>query len=355
MFTALPFPADPRAVTDADFPAQGTIADRLTFLLHYAVLAPSVLNTQPWRFSVEERVVHLYADRTRQLRRLDPAGRELTISCGAALYHLRVAARHFGHEPHVHAFPYRDEPDLLATFAVPLPHRPTPEDDRLFHAIQRRFTYRHPFSPMPVPADLTARLVQAARSEGARLVVLESPEGKRAAAELIAEGIGLQGADRPTVDEIRGWLRSDADPRRDGVRDRYQGEGDRLSGVRAPSSILADWMRDLTAAAPALLVLTTAADVPRAWLAAGQALGRVLLTATAHDFQASYANQPAEVEVLRPRLADLAGGGFPQLVFRLGRPIGPEGTPRRPVQDVLDLGGPETPARTRRPPHAARA
>ncbi|MGZ4520454.1 MAG: Acg family FMN-binding oxidoreductase, partial [Mycobacteriaceae bacterium] len=59
--------------------------------LDVACRAPSVHNTQPWRWAIAEHSVHLFADGSRRLPVVDPDGREMTISCGAALHHARVA------------------------------------------------------------------------------------------------------------------------------------------------------------------------------------------------------------------------------------------------------------------------
>ncbi|MDX6584329.1 MAG: hypothetical protein QOI10_3513, partial [Solirubrobacterales bacterium] len=59
--------------------------------LELAVRAPSLHNTQPWRWRVGDESVQLYLDQARQLPATDPEGRELIISCGAALHHLLVA------------------------------------------------------------------------------------------------------------------------------------------------------------------------------------------------------------------------------------------------------------------------
>ncbi|WP_229440580.1 hypothetical protein [Massilia sp. BSC265] len=56
------------------------------------MLAPSSHNTQPWLFRMAESSIDLFADRTRALPVNDPDDRELTISCGCALMHLRIAA-----------------------------------------------------------------------------------------------------------------------------------------------------------------------------------------------------------------------------------------------------------------------
>ena len=84
-----------RAVSDAPFPARGSIRDKLRFALEYAVLAPSSHNSQPWHFVLQDDSVLVCADRTRALPVVDPFDRELVISCGAALFNLRVALNHF--------------------------------------------------------------------------------------------------------------------------------------------------------------------------------------------------------------------------------------------------------------------
>ena len=85
-------------VSENEFPSEGTTRDKLKFVLNYAILAPSGHNTQPWLFKIVDDKIELYADRTRSLPVVDPDDRELTISCGAALYHIQLAIRHFGYE-----------------------------------------------------------------------------------------------------------------------------------------------------------------------------------------------------------------------------------------------------------------
>ena len=106
--------ADPWRVDESDFPRYGQAAEKLRFLLRYAVLAPSGHNTQPWRFVIEGESVLLYADRERRLPVADPDDRELTMSCGAALAQLLVAIHHFGLTAEVEELPRLLDPDLLA-------------------------------------------------------------------------------------------------------------------------------------------------------------------------------------------------------------------------------------------------
>ncbi|MDT0630852.1 Acg family FMN-binding oxidoreductase [Rubrivirga litoralis] len=305
-------------------------------ILEHAVRAPSLLNSQPWRFVVGDGTVRLYADRARQLSALDPDGRELTMSCGAALLYLRVAAWHFGWEPLVDALP--DDAGLLATVTF----RPAPSpsgDDRPFRALALRHTNRLPFEDEPVPFGVPSELAGAVATEGAALYVFDDEDGKDALARLVEEGVAEQGRDREVVAEIERWLRPARDARPDGVRDSEQGTWDRHATTRTTTSAVATYKGRLVRDSPAVLVLATAADGPADWLAAGQALARALVVAADRGLAASYANEPIEVDSLRPRVAALIGDGVPQALFRVGYPTPEPATSRRRAADVTERAG----------------
>jgi hypothetical protein len=72
------------------------------------------------------------------------------------------------------------------------------------------------------------------------------------------------------------------------------------------------------------------------WLATGQALSAMLLTARSKGVWAAFLNQPVEVAELRSLLRDTIGvRGYPQLVLRMGYAPAVRPTPRRPVPEVL--------------------
>lgn len=340
---ATPFsPVDgPRAITDADFPQGGPPQAQLAVMLNWAVHAPSVLNTQPWRFRILRRGddsgpgVEVHVDRARVLRTVDPDGREAVISCGAALYTLRLAARHYGFAVRVDLAAPGDDPDLVATLRLAGPSAPTPAEEGLFRAVKHRHTNRDPFADFPLPVGLLARLRGAADAEGARLHVLTGDAEKGAVAELVAEAVRQQGEDPATVDELEAWLRPTGDRRADGVPDEVQGGWDRLSYLGTDPHYLAASARRLAEGAPALLVVSTDRDARADWTRAGGALQHVLLLAAGEGLAASYFNQPTEVARLRPEVSAVAGVGHAQVVFRLGTPIEARGTPRRRVADAL--------------------
>ena len=114
-----------------EYSEAATDAELLRTLVKYAVLAPSGHNTQPWLFRIAAERLDLLADRTRCLPVVDPRDRALTISCGAALEHLAIAARRFGREPEVVDFPGGD-PDLLATVRLAGEISPNDQEMLLF-------------------------------------------------------------------------------------------------------------------------------------------------------------------------------------------------------------------------------
>lgn len=312
----------------------------LEALIEHAVRAPSVLNTQPWRFATGGGEVLLRADRSRQLAHLDPQGRELTISCGAALLYLRIAAHHAGWHAAVHPFPDGD-PDVLAR--VSFSRTPHPDiDDRAFRALSTRRTNRYAFKADAIPLDVQAQLLVAVALEGATLHVFDSPEERDALAGLVSQGVLGQGEDADVRADLAAYLRPARDPRPDGVPDSAQSVWDRHALSRTTTASVADHKAGLVRDAPAVLVLATPGDAPPDWLRAGQALGRALLVAADRGLAASYANEPVEVEALRPRLSDLIESGVPQLVFRIGYPDEAPTTPRRRASDVTERLDPST-------------
>lgn len=307
-------------------------------LVEQAVLAPSSHNTQPWRFRVSEDTVDLFADRTRALPVNDPDDRELTISCGAALMNVRVAAAHAGIGVSVRILPSEDEPEWLARVTLGVRADVRASEAALLESIAQRRTYRKRFAPRAVEDEAIRRLCEAASVEHASLQPIAGEIERDAVAALVSEGDARQWASPSWRRELAAWMH----PRR-------RGDGLTLPGLAVPVAQLVVRTfdmgggigardRDLAEASPLLAVLATPGDTTEDWLVAGQALQRVLLTACQWKLQASYLNQPIQESALRPRLREAMGvAGFPQVLLRFGYPVEPApAAPRRGVADVLD-------------------
>jgi Nitroreductase family len=325
---------DPWAVSKIDIPSNASPADSLRWAVSYAILAPSGHNTQPWRFRIAGDRVEVYADRTRALAVVDPDDRELTIGCGAALLHLRLALEHLGVVPEVSILPDGEEADLLARVRLG-PHFPAPpEEEALFAAIPLRRTNRQPFDDRPIPGRLLPALVAATAGEGVWLRAVEG-ETRHAVAELVEEGDRIQWTDKHFRRELAAWLHPSH--RGDGMHAFYRhGLGPVVVRTLDLGKSMGHKDRELAEQAPLLVVLGTDGDTPSDWLAVGQALARVLLRARVDGIDASYLHQPIQVAELRPRLAAAIGAtGHPQLMLRLGYGPEVEPSPRRPLETVL--------------------
>jgi nitroreductase len=324
------------------FPARGGSAERLRFLLQWAVLAPSRHNTQPWLFEIEGDELRVHADPRRSLPVADPDGRELVMSCGAAIVNLRLAAAHFGHATSLEVEPGHRSDGLLARVRLEERSASTPEAEELFRAIPRRRTNRMPLDGRDPPEGLVTALLREARCEGAFLRPVEAHQ-RRVVAELIAEGDWEQWSSSRFRGELAGWTRTSGAARRDGMPAFALGMSDAavllqplLSRIQSRARDEAERDRSRALGTKALLVLSTPRDGPAEWIRAGEALQRVLLRATAAGLFASYFAQPIESPSLRRRLAEAIGDrGAPQIAFRLGYGLEPRATPRRPVEEVL--------------------
>lgn len=309
-----------------------------------ACRAPSVHNSQPWRWRLGDRSVHLYADLRRWLPATDADGRDLVVSCGAALHHLRVALAAEGLRATVHRLPDPANADHLA--AVELrPGGSADADLALAAAIVRRRTDRRPFAAWPVPDATLEALVAAAAEHGAHLRVLTDDADLDRLAAAIREAARIQDRTPGYETELALWSGRHASA--DGIpaanlpaRARSGGTGRRFAPGDLPPG------RDRADGA-VLAVLGTASDDPLSQLRAGEALSAVLLLATELGLATCPLSQPLEVGSTRRCLRDdvLGGSVVPQLVLRVGwAPTGegPPATPRRPVEDAvepLDRGG----------------
>ncbi len=309
--------------------------DTLRSLVQHAVLAPSSHNTQPWLFHIEDRAVQLHADPSRALQVNDPEGRELLMSCGCALFNLRVAATHAGWSYNIQMFPDPERPDYLARFELD-------EDELscdlspLFDALLLRRTYRNRFQKRQPTEDVLSRLGEVAKLEGACLTQVEE-KCRDAVIDLVREGDNRQWQNEDWRKELAEWLH--------GSR---KGDGLAVPGLVAPlvrgvvrrfdmGKSVASQDDLLASESPLLLLLSTREDSRDAWVRAGQALQRLLLEAQLEGLQASYLNQPIQVQALRPQLQALFDSqGHPQMLMRMGYPEETlTASPRRPVEDVI--------------------
>lgn len=323
----------------------GAATDRtLRMAAQVALNAPSILNTQPWLWTVMAGEMRLHADRSRQLRVTDPGGRLLIVSCGAALHHARLALAVAGWQADIELLPTAKDPDLLAIIRIAGPHSATLGERTAYAAISHRRTDRRAFTAEPVPAEMIESLQTAVEREGARLTVLSDNqvEGLAALADLAGEA---QRFDPAYQRELEAWTTSVPEAPAN------------AAGVPAQTAVAPAArrvpVRDLAPRGPAGLqpgdqsdagatygVLITDDDSPAAWLRAGQAMSALLLTATSEGLGSAPISDITEVTQTRRQLqALLDDSGVPQLAVRVGFPPAgqPPASPRRSLGEVVNL------------------
>jgi len=291
---------------------------RLERALELALRAPSVHNSQPWRWQLQGDVIRLFADLDHQRPANDPGRRDLLISCGAALHHVRVALGHEGHDAHVKYSPDLGDDSHLATITIS-DAPPDPTTARLFNAIAHRRTERRRMSYRPVPKPLLATLVESARRFGPQ--VQPTREVREAFAAAFAEATERERWTPSRTTELRIWSR-------DRTRSRV------LAGSPSGLDPLPEDGPHEDAAE--FLLLTTAEDRTYDRLRVGEALSSLLLTAT----NAELATMPISLD---PRGAvlrmDEAISEHPQIVVRVGWPLARSAdaprTRRRDLTSVL--------------------
>jgi nitroreductase len=321
---------------------QGTPEETARFVIGTAVWAPSVHNTQPWRFAVRRGEISLYADPDRRLAVADPVGREMLISCGAALFNIRLALRYLGWVPDTMVMPDPGRPMLVARIGWSRKVPPAAYERDLYQHVAARRTHRGGFDAGDLPAALLAALAHGAARHGATLQLITDGGPKAALSAVVDAAEGLLRLDAARSEELARWAAAPGSSRPDGVpataypavpdvtdpafpgRDFAQGRGWGTASARS-----APLMRP--AGTPGLL--TTPGDEPADWVSAGQALQRLLLDASSSGIAAALHTELPELRKLVR--VQLAGGSYPQMIVRLGRTSQTTSSVRRPVRDVL--------------------
>jgi nitroreductase len=285
-----------------------------------ALRAPSILNTQPWRWRLAGNHAELWADRSRQLDGLDPDGRLLLLSCGTALHHTTVALLAAGFAADITRLPDAARPDLVARIRQGYP---CTADNQLYRAIYQRRTDRRPFGDARPGEAVLDELREAAERHGVHLHVVRGDQ-VTAFASAVAHGGDVEHADPRFRDDLLAWTTRTREER-DGVSAR--------STVPATPRTIAP--RDFNLARPAVLdpgtgsdrdtmyvILTVDAEEPADWVAAGEALSDVWLTLTARGLAASPISEVIEVAPVRVALQRLLGGvSHPAIAMRIGVPV----------------------------------
>ena len=312
------------------------LAGHAQYLIAAAARAPSVHNSQPWRFRVGQDSIELWSDPRRRTWS-DTSGRELLISCGAALYGLRLAIRSLGFQADVDLLPDPSRLRLLARVRLGRVLPMNGLEARMMAAVPHRHTHRGSFEPAPLPRGLLPRLQNDVLREGAELALVPPGLGYERLARLAMSAARRGDLDPRARATIRRWTRAAGHAERDGIPviALTARSALRMRPGRLPQRDF-DLGRNLgvlsaDGAPPAVTAILLTRDDRRVdWLRAGQALHRMLLDAATEWVFASLYTQPLEDPVTRLLIPGQVGlPGHPQMILQLGRVTAAASTARR--------------------------
>ena len=321
-------------------------------VIELACRAPSVHNSQPWRWRVvDDATIELYADRRRQLQVSDPSGRNLALSCGAALHHGIVAARALGLTAAVDLMPSGRDQTLLARISLSSGTR-TDEAIESLQALEERRTDRRRFTSWPVPDSRLTHLAKASSGWGAFAIPITDVSARFRTEQLLKRAMTIQAMDPRFAEEQREWIDPSRIPSRvEGIplanasppaNGRPLSRPNRFASASdAKATEAADALR-VVEDSDGLVAICSAADDQQSWLEAGQALSALWLQATHDGFSLVPLSQVVEVEETRQSLHQDVFDSLarPQILARIGwseatrTPLGR--SPRRPVDDVIE-------------------
>jgi len=330
----IPLPPSPWDISPDDFPRHGSDADRLRFLVRYALLAPSTRNTQPWRFRVADGNVELHLDLERWQRVADADQREMFISLGCALENLLIAATHFGYHTAADYLSGVDDdtPVVRVRFEPGGLAGKTP--DPRFDALTRRRTNHGVYDGTPVPREELGLLCESCTEPGLRLHWITDDEGRAKVDALVmrADAILLSSPEyRHELGEIIGtgafgtpWLLATL--------------GRFAVSHLMPVSSFSKADHKALMSSPALGVICAPAGTRLAQVRVGQVLERLYLAATLRGLALQPVSQILQLDETHDGLSALLPEhfGVPLQPFRLGHAAGPRAhTPRRSLDEVL--------------------
>lgn len=313
-------------------------------LVELACRAPSVHNSQPWKWVYSDGYLNLYTDRTRLLDSIDPLGRQMVISCGAALDHLSTAAATFRWSTEVGELTYPGSPDHLARIRFVHGAHPQSHEFDLLTAINRRRSDRRPFGPVADGSVLTPDMQRAADSHGVTLTVL-SPDARETLATASRLSAGIRKYDATYQAEIRWWaghvVASGGIPS-SALADRSESSNVQLGRqFPEPRGVGLHERSVDTIDESSVVLLSTVGDHRVDWLKAGRALSPLLLESAARGLATCPLTHLTEQSGSRALVESLApDSGVPQVLVRIGTPPTgdtPKQTPRRPISNVLSI------------------
>lgn len=330
-----------REFNEKDFPRNGSLKERILFLLRYAVLAPSTHNTQPWNFKVENRSCEIHLDESKCLPKADPLNRCAWISIGCCLENLSIAARYYG---------MLDKVDLNGSVSVSFDQLAEADEGLgyLLETIPKRRTARGAFRDEKVDDSSRKKLVDVSReyteNEPINVHFIYEKEKIGLLANLTQKGVRMAHSDPGFRREMSQWINHNYTSKKDGM------PGYSLTMPTLISFVFPFLLRffdmgrfigkkssDTVSSSPLVCIITSENRSPDDWVKVGRVVERMMLEAQSMGLQTSIFVAATEFgdtdEEIKKKMTN---GEDPQFLFCIGKmDISAKLTPKVPVKEKM--------------------
>ena len=308
------------------FPKNGSVEEKLKFLLGFAILAPSGHNSQPWSFSIKDGTISMWVNPQRALAESDPTRRQLLIGMGCVLENLLAAADYYGFKPVVHYFPDNSNQEFVAQIIFEKSTLTKNDPHHLIFSIPQRRTNRNKYLRKLPPPEFIKKLDSMTGESYTVTVVTD--EIKREALADIALLSQIETMDSDSFrEELSHYIRSSFTKHKTGM------PGFTL-GIPAPISLIASRLirkvnlsrktrkKDealLKKYTPAFVVIAASSDHDVDRIKAGQIFDRVWLLAEQKGLSCAPLAAPVQTQDYYQHLQRILGISHRPLVFfRMG-------------------------------------
>lgn len=309
-----------------------------------ATKAPSGHNTQPWKFSIEERSITIYPDYKRSLPVVDADNHALFISLGCAIENIVIAANHKGFMSNILNFPKDAKEECIR---ISFQEMNCCEWDPLYEMIRQRQSTRCLYDGKPIPEAHLEQLQEAAQQEDVECIFITDKKDFEPLIGFIKEGNLLQFSNKAFVNELISWIRFSK-------RDAYE-KADGLNAQSMGMPFIPQWLgkwilnylvsgrsearkwEKLIRSSSALVLFVAQQHHKKNWLHLGRSFQRMALTASQLGIKLAHVNMPCEELKVRKKLVwhYQLGEKQPLLLVRLGYAKAMPPAMRRPLSEVL--------------------
>lgn len=342
-----------RNIKKFDFWKQNTNLEKITFLLGYAVLAPSYYNSQPWLFKIDGNKCKFYLNPKIKLKEGDSDERNLHISLGCAIENIVIASRYFGVLGKIETILENGKytsTDISFDFKKLLSDSENnlqldKEYEKLVDYIPLRQNTKDAFKNISIPPDVISRLSMFAFLEdfsGLRIDFLTNKEQILSLGNIVASGVKQKFKNKLYRIELANWLRNNFSSKKEGLLIQAQNlpsllwvaiyylvpflnvgsffaKADLKSFKTAPAvCIIGGWEEKV----PVLSNDTSKPlkSKPETWVNAGRLTQRLLLEFTARGYSASVFSSATESGELYKDIQKLVGmTERPEIIFCVGQ------------------------------------